>query len=475
MRRALAGFLLLAACGGSGDRSGRTLPLESCRLEGLARPALCGVLERPENPNDPASSIVPIHVALVPADDPGDRPPVVLLAGGPGQGAIGAWPPILEALHAFTRGRDVVLVDQRGTGSSRPLACPQPETLAEKLRIDYGPDRIKACLAGLEAEPEHYTTSVAADDLDAVRAALGYETLDLIGGSYGTRAALVYLRQHPDRVRAVVLDGLAPVDFALPAPFAVDGQRAFDLLVADCDADPACRAAFGDVGHTLERVLDGLGDGKTVRIANPRSGESVEVLLERDLVAGIVRGLLYQPAIAAVLPLTLERALEGDFSPLVAQATLFSEGLAENFAEGMFLSVICAEDVPFITDAESPERTFLGNVVVDELRRACEHWPRATIPEGYRSPVRSDAPVLLLSGELDPVTPPRWGEHAAKTLANARHLVVPGHGHGTVHVGCVPELIAAFLDSGDPHAPEVECLADSNRPPFFIDAAGPSH
>jgi pimeloyl-ACP methyl ester carboxylesterase len=474
MRRTLGALVLLAlGCGGSGDRFERTLALESCRLEGLGRPALCGVLERPENPGQPEGRTVPIHVAVVPADDPGDRPPVVLLAGGPGQGAIAAWPPILGQL-GFTKGRDVVLVDQRGTGSSRPLQCPQPETLAEKLRLDYGPDRLRACLERFEASPEYFTTTVAADDLDAVREALGYPTLDLIGGSYGTRAAMVYLRQHPERVRTVVLDGLAPVDFALGASFATDGQRAFDLLAADCDADPACRAAFGDVGQTLRRVLDAVGDETTVRINDPRSGESVEVRLDRDLVAGAVRGLLYQPTIASVLPLTLERALAGDFSPLVAQATLFSDGLARNFAEGMFLSVICAEDVPFIPDdTADAQETYLGDAVVRELRQACKSWPKADLDDGYRDPVHSDVPVLLLSGELDPVTPPRWGEHAARTLSRSRHVVVPGTGHGTLHVGCVPDIVQTFLDTADPQAPEADCVEAQRRPPFFVDAAGP--
>lgn len=474
MRRKLAGLALLAIACGSQEGPTRTLSLESCRLEGLGRAALCGVLERPEDPDAPDGAKVPLRVAVVPAADDLDKPPVFLLAGGPGQAATQAWPGVLSQLDAFTDDRDVVLVDQRGTGASRRLACSQPESLAERLQLDYGRERLGDCLERLDAQPLHYTTPLAADDLDAVREALGYSSIDLVGGSYGTRAAMVYLRQYPQQVHAVVLDGLAPVDFAMPSSFAVDGQRALELLAADCDADPACRAAFGDVGQTLGRVLDAVGQGKSVRVNDPRSGEKLEVRLDRDVVAGSVRGLLYQPTIASVLPVTLERALAGDFSPLVAQATLFSDALAENFAEGMFLSVICAEDVPFVTDEMvGADDTFLGDIVVRELRRACETWPRAVLPEGYREPVRSDAPVLLLSGELDPVTPPRWAEHAAETLSKARHVVVPGTGHGTLHVGCVPELVRDFLDAADPAVVEPGCVDDLRRPPFFIDAAGP--
>ena len=478
MCRTLTGLSLLALAVGCSATEGpaRKLPLESCRVEGLGKPASCGVLERPEDPSAPDGPTVSLRVVVVPAEDPSDRPPVFLLAGGPGQAATRAWPPILQPFEPFIEGRDVVLVDQRGTGASRPLSCPQPESLAEKLRRDHSGQRVRDCLARLEADPVHYTTTVAADDLDAVRDALGYTTIDLVGGSYGTRAASVYLRQYPERVHAVVLDGLAPVDMALPAPFAQDGQRAFELLVADCDADPACRAAFGDVGALLDRVLDAVGEGKLVRVNDPRSGERVEIPIDRDIVAGAVRGLLYQPGLAAVLPVTLERAAAGDFSPLVAQATLFSDALAEDLAEGMFLSVVCTEDVPFITDdMVDGKGSFLGTFIVDELRRACRVWPAAELPDGYREPVRSDVPVLLLSGALDPVTPPRWGEHVAQGLSNARHVIVPGTGHGTLYVGCVPQLVRTFFETGDPLAVDAACVEDLRRPPFFIDTAGPPY
>lgn len=452
------------------------MQLEPCRLPGLNRAAHCGVLERPENPDAPAGPSIPLRIAVVPAVEPSDRPPLFMLAGGPGQAATEAWPGLLERLEAFTGERDVVLVDQRGTGASRPLDCRIPEGLAEKLQLDYSAERVSACLEGIDAQTRYYTTPFAADDLDAVREALGYASIDLVGGSYGTRAALVYLRRHPEHVHAVVLDGVAPVDFAMPSSFATDAQRAFDLLVRDCDADPSCRAVFGDVSGTLDAVLDSVGDGQNLTVAHPRSGDAIEVELDRDTVAAAVRALLYQPQLAVLLPLALQRARSGSFSPLVAQATLFSESLQDDFSEGMFLSVVCAEDVPFIeAEASGVSDTFLSDAVVKQLREACGSWPRGIVPEGYRAPIRSDVPVLLLSGELDPVTPPRWAEHVAGNLTDARTVVVPGTGHGTLYVGCVPELIDAFLDAGDPSAIDPSCLEDLHRPPFFIDASGPPH
>ena len=324
---------------------------------------------------------------------------------------------------------------------SNPLRCPDPDPddLEAQLSTDVDVERLTACLSSLDADPTQYGTAAAVDDLDAVRGALGRERVDLVGGSYGTRVALVYMRRHPERVRAVVLDGAVPVDMELPLGFARDGQRAFDRLAEDCASEPACDAAFGDVHASLRRVLGSL-PGSPVVVDHPRTGAPVELELEPGALAAGIRGMLYTPAVASLLPLSLQQAEAGEYGPLVAQSLLFSDGVRSGFAEGLFLSVLCSEDVPFITEAEidaETKDTFVGDHIVRALQASCRIWPRAELSPGARAPVTSAVPTLVLSGALDPAAAPRWGQAVADRLEHARHVVVPGAGHGTLGRDCV--------------------------------------
>jgi pimeloyl-ACP methyl ester carboxylesterase len=225
-------------------------------------------------------------------------------------------------------------------------------------------------------------------------------------------------------------------------------------------------------------VLAELGDDdRTVVVEHPRTGETTELELTAKVLAAGIRGTLYVPELSTLLPLSIARAHDGDYGPLLAQTLLFSDGIAGNLAEGMFLSVICAEDVPFITDeavARETSGTMLGTLMVDNLRDSCALWDRAELPVDYREPVAVDVPTLVLSGDLDPVTPPHWGEHAAETLSNSTHVVVPGRGHGTTTIACVSDIITAFIDSADPAAVDASCVEELQRPRFFVDFAGPS-
>ena len=368
-----------------------------------------------------------------------------LLAGGPGQAATEAFPPLLPAFAALQRHRDLVLVDQRGTGGSGALRCPAPppDDLDALLSVDPDTERLRGCLADLQADPTRYGTAATADDLDAVREALGAEQVSLVGGSYGTRVALVYMRATPsgscggDRRRGAARHGDSP--FVRPGWRA--GVRSSD---GGLRADPACASAFGDVAATLQGVLDGL-PGTPVRVVHPRTGAAVELELHRGTVAAGIRGVLYVPMVASLLPLALARAQAGDPGPLLAQTLLFSDGVRDGFAEGLFLSVLCSEDVPLITEQEirtETAGTFVGDHVVRALQASCGVWPRAELPPGYRTPVASPSRRWCSRATLDPVTPPRWGEHAlAGPVERGRHVVVPGAGHGTLGYACVADLV----------------------------------
>lgn len=466
----------LTGCTAGTAESARTLALEPCRIAGSDRPAQCGTVDRPVDPAAPTGATLALRVVVFEAREAARQRPLYFFAGGPGQAATEAFGPLIGVFDDLGRDRDLVLVDQRGTGSSAPLDCEMDELpgLAEKLVARVDPAQLQACLASYEHDPRLFVSTIAAADLDAVRVALGHDTIDLIGGSYGTRAAMVYARAHGEHVGRVVLDGVAPVDMALPSSFGPDAQAVLDAMFADCAAGPQCSAAFGDARGKFTAWMAELTRAPVkARLEDPRTFEQVEVEIGAREVALLLRSVLYVPALTAILPLTLSRAEQGDLGPLVAQGLVLGEGMGENFSYGMFLSVVCAEDVPFIDEAAAAanDGTFLGRRYVELLRESCAVWPRAELAPGYREPIALPQPTLVLSGALDPVTPPRWGEHVLPHLAAGRHVIVPGSGHGTMHLPCVAEMIHAFLDGSD--TLEIGCVEDDRRPPFFIDMAGP--
>ncbi len=460
-----------------------TLALERCRLPGASAQLRCGTLEVFEDRTARSGRKLKLHVAVAPALSSNPSPdPLFILAGGPGQAASDVATMMLTALERVRRERDLVFLDQRGTGKSNGLECelgPADASFAERLRAEFDEGRVRACIDELskKADLRLYTTSVAMDDLDEVRAALGYERINLWGGSYGTRAALVYLRQHPERVRTAILDGVAPMQLLLPADVASDAQRALSLLFEQCGADAACEKTYPKLGERFSSLLDRLAQAPArTTVPHPVTGQSIEVEIGREVFVQTVRALLYQPEATSLVPFSIDRASEGDFRPLIAQAQMIDSGFGNGLAIGMFFSVVCSEDVPFIPEGalqKGAAGTFMGSGFADDVVRTCALWPKAEVPASYREPVRSEAPVLLLSGNLDPVTPPRWAEEAKKTLTNSAHVVVPGSGHGTLGSACVRNLIRRFVEQGSLEGLDPTCDSKGLRPPFFTSFAGP--
>jgi pimeloyl-ACP methyl ester carboxylesterase len=378
-----------------------------------------------------------------------------------------------RAFRDVHKTRDIVLVDQRGTGQSNPLRCkPRAPSLDELLRTDVDLDEIKTCLKKLDADPRFYTTPVAMDDLDDVRAALGYEQVNLWGGSYGTRAALEYMRRYPQRVRRAVLDGVAPTDIKLTVHAGRDAQRSLDLVSARCDADADCKARFGNIRAKFDLLHASLGvSGRDVSLLHPTTGEPITLLMSAERLAAIVHGILYAPVLSATLPIGLARAADGDWRPLLAAFLTIQGGVDKDLADGMFLSVVCAEDVPQITEQERSTLSnyFSGDTPVRVIKETCAAWPAATMPPAYFEPIVTDHPTLVLSGELDPITPPSWGELVTGRLPNASHHIVDGVGHGVTALPCVTKAIAEFLDA-EPATVELDCPDVGLE--FMVDASG---
>jgi len=453
-----------------------SLALSPCHIPGLQAESFCGSITVLEDRSAQSGRTIELDILVVPAISANPEPdPLFFLAGGPGQAAREVAAQILPALRTVQESRDLVFVDQRGTGAENVLNCDLGnEDPLDSLSEDLPLDEIAACLDGLEADPLLYTTPVAMDDLDDVRTALGVDKINLYGVSYGTRASLVYLRRHPDRVRSMVLDGVAPTTMAVGADSPVDAQAALDALIADCQADEHCRSAFPEQQAELDALIAATVEPIPIRIPHPRTGSLTDVSLGQDALTGGIRGILYSPALASLLPLAIHTAHEGNYGPLVTQMTGFSDGITNTISFGMMLSVLCAEDVPRYTEADfqRARETFVGDVGLESMAEACAIWPAATMPPDYFQPVSSDVPVLILSGAIDPVTPPRWGDAAAEHLSNSRHVVVDGLGHNVAPYGCLPKLLGEFVETVDAAALDVSCTERIERPPFFLDTAG---
>ena len=315
------------------------------------------------------------------------------------------------------------------------------------------------------------------DDLDDVRAFLGYEKINLYGGSYGTRAGLVYLRQHGDRVRSAVLDGVAPTNMRLPLFFPRDVQRALDLLIDDCAATAACNAKYPNLTSRLPALMARLEKSPaTVAVVHPRTGERGNITMSARALANILASTLYIPIASSLIPALVERAEQNDFQGLLALASIGDNGSPSNMSVGMQLSVICAEDAPRITPADVAKESagsLFGPYLMRLQQDACAFWPRGEVPDSFYDPVTSSVPTLVMSGEIDPVTPPVWGEETATHLSASKHLVMPGTGHTAGGTGCGVRIIRAFLNKGHAEGLDTSCMANVKRPPFFVTPAGP--
>jgi len=475
--------LLMAATTLAGPAMAASPALEPCRIDGIPNELQCGHLQRPLDPARPDGVKIEVHYLVVPAMARNKLPDAVLmLAGGPGQSAIKVASRVLPRLSRLNNRRDLVFIDQRGTGRSAPLDCPDDSKLPIAQQLDPAAQmrRIDECRAALEKLPygqdgglRFFTTTIALQDMDAVREALGVPQWNLIGGSYGTRAALEYLRQFPAKVRRTVIDGVAPPDMVLPASFSTDTQAALDKLIeANAKAHPELRAEWQKLLASLPRP---------VTLADPLTGVPEHFTADRELLLRAVRSPLYQPALAAALPAAIHAAAtEGRFEGLLGLTTAFGSSPGLKIAMGMHFSVVCAEDAPRIGQAADTPGADYRSVDAEMYAKVCKTWPHGDVPADFYKIPPAPSPVLVLSGGADPVTPPRHGEHAAKALAaghpeRVQHVVVPESGHGVMGVGCMRDIVFRFIDAKTDAAAllqDASCATRIPRPVAFQPVQG---
>ena len=448
--------------------------LKPCRLVGIDEELFCGKLTVFENRETRSGRTINLNIVVLPAlDQKTKAEPLFDLAGGPGASSVDRADFYAGPGKEYRRGRDVVCVDQRGTGKSNRLSISREKTpqyyLSEMFPVDY----VKEMRHALEkrADLTKYTTSIAMDDLDDVRTWLGYDRINLFGGSYGTQAALVYMRRHPDHVRSAILLAVAPTDLKMPLHHSESAARAMDLLLSECEQDSACHAAFPQIRDDWNNVLAQL-EKQPARVEYFPPGKSAATIVEiqRGVFAEKIRTWMYRRDQAARLPMIVHHAANGDFVPFLQQAV--APSIPDFVADGMYLSVTCAEDVPFINPEEAARLTAgnpFGNYRVFQQTRACGMWPRGEIPTDFLEPVSSNAPVLIFSGNMDPVTPPKYGEEVAKHLRNSRHIIIAEAGHGDDGLkdpGCVDRIAIEFLGKGDAKNLDASCVEGMAPPPF---------
>ena len=398
---------------------------------------------------------------------------VVYLAGGPGQAATELMGDGF-AIDGVGDHRDLVYADQRGTGGSHPLLCQfygPPENPQSYFDAFLPIEKVRSCRQALERDADlaQYTTSASVEDLEGIRAALGYEQLTLVGGSYGTRLAMEYVRRYEPRVRAVVLDGPVTPANHVPEHFGQLARHALDGVLAECLADERCATAFPNIREEAAAVFDRLrAVPARATVSHPSLDRPGEVTLTRNHVAEAVRYLLYSTAGASRVPLFLHQAFNGDFSSI---ARFLIRWRANGTFDGLYISITCAEDVPFVAQgaAEADDPTFLGGYRVRQQRAACDAWPRGTMSPSSREPVTSAVPTLITSGMLDPVTPPDNGDVIARTLTRSRHLRVRSGGHGLYGLqglSCLDKLKRDFIEQGTFERRDVHCMDDIARAGF---------
>ena len=460
-------------------QSAASISLKECRIPGVDAAVRCATHEVLENREAKSGRKIALNIVVYPASARIKEPdPIFIFAGGPGQAATDVIAAVTAQLSGLTTKRDIVFIDQRGTGKSNLLNC--------KFPADDAPDMASAdkrraitlkvvaeCRDALakRADVTQYGSTAAMADYDEVRAALGYEKINLWGASYGTRTAQEYLRRYPDRVRTVVLDGVASPSMALPATFARDAGAALEAAFKSCENQQECNKRYPTFRADFAQLLDRL-DKKPVSLSvrDPLTNVPREVSITRQGVATQVFSLLYVPQLVAMLPEAVKQAGLGNYAPLFAASGGFMDFAEDKIAFGMRLSVSCNEDVPRIDAATREAADKLQpfqSSFIREFSNACEGWPKGKVADDFFTPVKSDKPVLIFSGGIDPVTPPVFGDEVKKTFSNSVHFIAPNIGHGVAQHGCAPKMMKQFIEKASIEGLDGECLKRIPRPTYY--------
>ncbi|TWX59434.1 alpha/beta fold hydrolase [Colwellia hornerae] len=468
--------LLLADNNDTQKNNKEILTLENCHLKGIKSQVQCGTLQVPENYSLPDGETITVNFAVLPAiDSSQNKTPLMFLAGGPGQASVELAAHIFSTFAEIKKSHDIILVDQRGTGKSHPLACDENEVsnAYEIIPEDFSPQEIKDCIAQFTGDLSQYNSENAIRDFDAVRVALGHDKINIYGGSYGTRAALVYMRLFPNALKSVVLDSVGPIEVPI-GTFGQSSARSFNLLLDNCQQDESCNTAYPSLKDDFKAVITRLEQAPVnIKIAHPRLGTKTDFVLSRSKFISNLRMQLYSMQTRPLVPLVIHQAFLGNYQPMVGLIAMSEGGMG--MYVGLTLNVVCNEDFPKITTemfAGDADNTFGGNDSHSAWLQACPLWPKYAVSEDFYQSVTANIPTLILSGNLDPVTPPSNGDESAKTLPNNHHIVSKNSAHIVASTPCGIEIVNEFIETLDPKNLDESCLAELKSETFMTHLNG---
>ena len=476
---ALATCAVLVGCNSGTARNDTALAFSDCRIkyiDSLVRCAMVDVAEDHAVAAKPDAKTIKIHVIVIPSLARNPQPdPVYFFAGGPGQAAsdIGN----LVAAHGELRKtRDIVLVDQRGTGKSKTLTCdsdgtkgkPKVDSVAEAFSgsLESVNTEWAKCIATLKGNPALHRTDDYIDDLEFVRKALKHDQINVWGGSYGSRVALRYMKRYPQSIRTAVLDGVAPTTLRLPDDALASSELELRAVFSACASSAGCNAAYPDALASFDALVSSLrAKPKNISIPHPATGKAIEAIVSDRTLVSQLWALLYQPESARLLPVIVNQAARDNFAPLAATMTAANVGEAE-IAVAQRFAVMCAEDM--LGRSPAPNARFQS--VTDMFYGFCKTLPHGKVAPEFFEPTTSSIPTLLLSGSHDPVTPPSRAALAAKSLSKSKHIVVNGMGHIVSHQPCARRIVAKFVTAGSIDAASDACEKELSmpRPLFYV-------
>lgn len=462
------------------------IKFRQCHLEanGRERKVQCAWHEVPENPSDQAGPKIELFIARLPAKRQSQTPDdaMLFIAGGPGQAASEAYLFIDQTFSSLNTTRDFYLIDQRGTGHSNLLDCPNLLNSEDLMGIDYSAQKIQTltrnCLAELPFRVQDYTTDNTVMDFESVRSALQLPQWNLLGVSYGTRVSTQYMRNFPGSLRTVVLDSVVPPEHALGSEVALRSQYALNKLIARCASDPSCAAAIPNLQGDIDYLLQSLERNPIeVTYENFTTGRIEQSKITHDHIALLIRMYLYNAYSLALLPPMLhEAAANKNFAPLARATNHLVKKLGQSIAIGLHNSIMCTEEFPYLQiDEALPERNsenYMGADLINVIKDICAVWPKGELLKTMKMPLASEIPTLLFSGEFDPITPPEYASETIRHLSRAKHFILHGQGHNVSGIGCAPHIVNNFVVSGSQVNLKAECLERVTSPPLFINFNG---
>jgi len=452
------------------------LSLKSCHVDGIRQQVQCGTLVVPENYAKADGVKIAINFVVLPAiDNSKDKQPLMFLAGGPGQAATELASHIYRGFNEIRKTRDLLLIDQRGTGKSSPLQCDDPLELDPYTSVpeDFSITDIEQCLSQLSGELSQYNSENAIRDFDAVRAALGHPQVHIYGGSYGTRAGLVYMRLFPESLKSVTLDSVGPIEVPIGL-FGKSAEQSFVKLLDNCQNDLICAKQYPKLAQEFAELSAKLALAPvTVEIAHPRLGTNTAFTISHDKFISTLQMQLYSMQTRSLVPLLIHQAYVGDYKPLAGLIAQSEGGMGIYI--GLHFNIVCNEDFPKISAsmrAADADNNFAQDMSLAMVAKACSVWPTYQPSSDFYQSVSADIPTLILSGALDPVTPPSNGEKSHAHLPNSHHIIAKNNAHIVASTPCGVNIVNEFLATQEPTELDVSCLAEIPDESFMLGLNG---